>query len=686
MQQNYKISTGFVNTKKVNQALTLYQNFLNKMKQKDLSTNILVSLFIYSFAFFCYLLFNYRGNIHLDFEKYQLLIFYVISLIIGALISKKFEFNQNDPPERMFIKLYLSLMISLVSFTIFLSFYSISGVKREPILVMFFTSLVLEIYYFMFLGTKRNNKIAFVEHKNISVKYLILDGLILSIVLYVWLLKPLKIMGINNKELVLLSTIFISWLVSAATTHKFIPLVISNSRWNAFELQIKFYLRIILFTIISIYFLNIEYSSAVYHIKALISYSIISSLISMFLFADKIKNKSDEPTVVFLKAYEMKDQLVNKNNGNGKNRNGKYAFKNFTNNNISVSNRQFQFDYLKEYGEVFSVLDTMLDLTTFDTRRSILVKSDEPNDFSDKKNQSYQLFVNLHILNDQIKLNEYILDIRESLVDGGVFVGALLPHHYRYKRYLKKYSFWMAHILYFFDFLWKRVFPKLPITREIYSTFSKEKDRAISLAEGLGRLVYCGFKILDLAAVDDVVYFAALKNGSYQPIKKFFYSPIFKMKRVGKGGKTIFVYKLRTMYPYSEFIQDFVYKNNNLEVGGKFKDDFRIPVWGKIFRKLWIDELPMLLNWIKRDLKLVGVRPISNHYLSLYSKEHQERRKKFKPGLLPPFYADLPGTIEEIENSEKAYLDSYEKNPFKTDFKYFFKAFFNIIIRHKRSA
>ena len=130
-----------------------------------------------------------------------------------------------------------------------------------------------------------------------------------------------------------------------------------------------------------------------------------------------------------------------------------------------------------------------------------------------------------------------MLDVRKTLVDGGVFVGALLPHHYRYRRYLKKYSFGLANILYFFDFIWKRVFPKLPITREIYIAFSKEKDRAISLAEGLGRLVYCGLKILDLAVVDDVVYFAAIKDKVLAPANKFFYSPIFKMKRIGKTGK-----------------------------------------------------------------------------------------------------------------------------------------------------
>jgi lipopolysaccharide/colanic/teichoic acid biosynthesis glycosyltransferase len=140
------------------------------------------------------------------------------------------------------------------------------------------------------------------------------------------------------------------------------------------------------------------------------------------------------------------------------------------------------------------------------------------------------------------------------------------------------------------------------------------------------------------------------------------------------------------MNPYSEFIQDFVFKNNSLESGGKFKDDFRIPGWGKFLRKSFFDELPMFINWFRGDLKLFGVRPISNHYLTLYSEAHQERRRKFKPGLFPPFYVDLPSTIEEIEMSESRYLDAYEKNPVKTDVVYLFKAFKNILLKKKRSG
>jgi lipopolysaccharide/colanic/teichoic acid biosynthesis glycosyltransferase len=163
------------------------------------------------------------------------------------------------------------------------------------------------------------------------------------------------------------------------------------------------------------------------------------------------------------------------------------------------------------------------------------------------------------------------------------------------------------------------------------------------------------------------------------------YGPLFKMKRTGYRGKPIFVYKFRTMHPYAEYLQKFVYDKFSLQEGGKFNNDFRVTSWGKVFRKLWIDELPMFINFFKGELKLVGVRPLSNHYLSLYSTELRMRRINYKPGLVPPFYVDMPKTLSEIMQSEERYLDLYDKHPVLTDIKYFFKAAYNIAIRKKRS-
>jgi lipopolysaccharide/colanic/teichoic acid biosynthesis glycosyltransferase len=139
------------------------------------------------------------------------------------------------------------------------------------------------------------------------------------------------------------------------------------------------------------------------------------------------------------------------------------------------------------------------------------------------------------------------------------------------------------------------------------------------------------------------------------------------------------------MHPFSEYLQAYILKHNNLAEGGKFKNDFRVTTIGKILRKSWIDELPMFYNLLRGDIKLVGVRPLSKHYFSLYTKELQEKRIRFKPGLIPPFYADMPVTLEDIMDSEIKYLEQYEKSPFLTDCRYFWKAMYNIFIKRARS-
>jgi hypothetical protein len=533
----------------------------------------------------------------------------------------------------------------------------------------------------MLLPKKINQTILF-RQKYISLKYVSMDFIILTAFNLIGFGPKLIYKNLTEVEFIIISIIYGSWLFSAITTHRFLPLMVTNSRWNAFELQTKFYFRIILISVLSMIFLQLDYSSLFNVTVLLVGYSIMSALTFMFVFAEKVENKIDHPTEKFLKKYKINEPQTTSNENN---RDLKYSFTGIRASD-SVVKQKIQFEYLKEYGEVFSVLDTMLDLKSFDTRKTIIIKSDEPNDLLGLQPDSYQLFVNLHILNDQIYLNSYLRQIRTTLVRGGVFVGALHPHLYRYSRFINKYSFWIGNTLYFFDLIWKRVFPKLPVTREIYFKLRKEKDQAISLAEGLGRLVYTGYKIIDLAVVNGVVYFAVVKDENSDHKKNSFYSPVYKMARIGKDGKLIYVYKLRTMYPYSEFIQDFVYNIKGSTDGDKITDDFRVPFWGKFFRKYWIDELPMLVNLLKGEVKLVGVRPLSHAKFKLYPPALQKLRTSTKPGLIPPFYKDLPTTFDGLMESERKYLLAYNKNPIKTDVVYFFKSLYNILIKKARSA
>jgi lipopolysaccharide/colanic/teichoic acid biosynthesis glycosyltransferase len=95
----------------------------------------------------------------------------------------------------------------------------------------------------------------------------------------------------------------------------------------------------------------------------------------------------------------------------------------------------------------------------------------------------------------------------------------------------------------------------------------------------------------------------------------------------------------------------------------------------------------MLINVLKGDMKIVGVRPLSRHYFSLYSAELQQKRTEKKPGLIPPFYAQYPTpvSLEEVQKNEMEYLLKYEKKPFSTDVQYFFRAMYHIIWHRSRS-
>lgn len=293
--------------------------------------------------------------------------------------------------------------------------------------------------------------------------------------------------------------------------------------------------------------------------------------------------------------------------------------------------------------------------------------------------------VNLNKINDIKKMNEFFKAVNDKLQEEGVFIGCVETKEERRKRLFKKYPIGLAQIYYLFDFIFKRVFSKLWLTRWFYFFITAGRNQVLSRAEALGRLVYCGFDIVDEREIDNVNYFVVKKIKKVESVAEPRFSILFKMTRVGKYGKPISVYKIRTMHPYAEYLQEYVYKINNLQKGGKFKNDFRVTTWGKILRKLWIDEIPMIINLFKGQLKFVGVRPLSEQYLSLYSEELKEKRKNVKPGLVPPYYADLPDTLDEIMESENKYIDAYKKHPFTTDLHYFFKASTNILINKARS-
>ena len=335
---------------------------------------------------------------------------------------------------------------------------------------------------------------------------------------------------------------------------------------------------------------------------------------------------------------------------------------------------------------LFDFIRKNIDLSMIDRCNTAIMSTDEIEDIQNLDENRHQLFINLHKTNDVRWFNRYFLQVYGKLKTKGYFIGKAHTITTHKKHYMDKYPRFVAPLFYYANFIWCRVFPKLPYIKKIYFTITRGRNRMVSKAEIFGRLNFLGFRIIDELEIENRLFFIAQKVKKPSLNKNPSYGPIVRLKRHGFNGNMITVYKFRTMYPYSEFLQDYVYKKNKLQEGGKINNDFRITDWGRFMRKFWIDEIPMLYNWIRGDMQLFGIRPLSPHYLSLYFDELRCKRSSVKPGLIPPFYADMPKTFEEICNSEERYIQAYNENPLKTQWVYFWKVFYNIVIKGARSG
>ncbi len=299
------------------------------------------------------------------------------------------------------------------------------------------------------------------------------------------------------------------------------------------------------------------------------------------------------------------------------------------------------------------------------------------------KKKKFGCIISFILINRIKEINKFFNKNNNSLKHNGYLIGCFKQNPNRKNFILRKYPPFINYFIYILDFFYHRVFSKLQISKRFY--FFINKSRVISKAEVYGRLYMCGFIITAEKKINGINYFVFKKTQNSKINYEKNYGFIISLKRLGKNNRIFNAYKLRTMHPYSEYLQEYIYNKNKLVKGGKIKNDFRISPEGRFFRKYWLDELPMIINILKGDIKIVGVRPLSEHYFSLYREEIKIIRSKLKPGFIPPFYVDLPKSLNEIMKSEKNYMELYLKNPIKTDLSYLIKSLYNVFIKGVRS-
>ncbi len=153
---------------------------------------------------------------------------------------------------------------------------------------------------------------------------------------------------------------------------------------------------------------------------------------------------------------------------------------------------------------------------------------------------------------------------------------------------------------------------------------------------------------------------------------------IYKHKRVGKDGKTIYIYKFRSMVVDADkMIHNFTPEQKaEFEKNFKLENDPRVTKIGKFLRKTSLDELPQLFNILKGDIAFIGPRPVTQAETELYGS-NRELLLSIRPGLTG-FWASN-GRSDTSYKRRRAMELYYVKNrSFGFDIKIFFKTVISV--------
>ncbi len=176
--------------------------------------------------------------------------------------------------------------------------------------------------------------------------------------------------------------------------------------------------------------------------------------------------------------------------------------------------------------------------------------------------------------------------------------------------------------------------------------------------------------LLGCAAVGILYIFIAprIKKASPGPV-------FFKQERVGRNGRTFYMYKFRTMVPNADELKAQYMKENRIADGMMFKMDFDPRVIGNellpdgtkktgigdFLRRTSLDEFPQFFNVLKGDMSLVGTRPPTLDEWKKYLGHHRVRMA-IKPGITGLWQVSGRSEItdfEEVVRLDREYINTF---------------------------
>ena len=159
--------------------------------------------------------------------------------------------------------------------------------------------------------------------------------------------------------------------------------------------------------------------------------------------------------------------------------------------------------------------------------------------------------------------------------------------------------------------------------------------------------------ILALLAIPLVLVAFAIKLVMGGPV-------LYRQQRIGKGGRTFWLYKFRTMIA---------------SLGGSVittAEDPRITFLGRFLRRWKLDELPQFWNILRGDMSLIGPRPEAEKLVSYYTTEQRQLLEQ-TPGLASMSQLVYPHESELLRghsNPEEMYLQQLMPRKLAVDLDY----------------
>ncbi len=161
-------------------------------------------------------------------------------------------------------------------------------------------------------------------------------------------------------------------------------------------------------------------------------------------------------------------------------------------------------------------------------------------------------------------------------------------------------------------------------------------------------------------------------------------SVIYRQKRVGKGGKDIYIPKFRSMKLNADDLEKSLTEEQREQYKKEYKIDHdpRVTKVGNFLRKTSLDELPQIWSIFKGDLSVVGPRPLLREELEEKYGDSADKLVSVRPGLIGMWAANGRSDVT-YESGKRQELELYyvDHCSVKLDLKIIFKTIGGVIRR-----